>query len=230
MNNNNNIINIRELNKTFIINNKNKLNIINQINFNIEINKTISITGPSGSGKSTFLNILGLLDLDFEGIYFFKGLDISNISKTKINELRGSSIGFIHQFFHLIPELTAIENVMLPILINNREKNAYDIAKKIMVTFELSDRLNYKPSKLSGGEQQRIAIARSLVHNPDIILADEMTGNLDEKTADSVFSFFMNYIKKNRKSLIYVTHNKRLSNFADKKYYFSNQKLLEDNE
>ncbi len=119
---------------------------------------------------------------------------------------------------------------MLPILINKNDKNAYKIAQKILIEFGLEDRLNFKPLKLSGGEQQRVAIARSLVNNPDIILADEMTGNLDEMTANSIFSFFINYIKQNKKTLVYVTHNKKLSLFADEIYDFNDKKLILKNE
>ena len=147
--------------------------------------------------------------------------------KTQINEMRCKSIGFVHQFFHLIPELTVIENVMLPALINNKsQENAEKNAKDLLDNFGLNDRLNFKPIKLSGGEQQRVAISRSLVNNPDLILADEMTGNLDEYTADEMFNFFLNYIKKNSISLIFVTHNKKFAEMANEKYYFMNKQLI----
>ena len=119
---------------------------------------------------------------------------------------------------------------MLPILINRNNNQAYEISKKILFDFGLEDRINYKPLKLSGGEQQRVAIARSLVNNPDIILADEMTGNLDEDTANNIFSFFINYIEQNKKTLVYVTHNKKLTLFADEIYNFTNKKLHLNNE
>ncbi len=223
--NNNYIIEIYNLNKDYILKNNHKLAIIKNINFSLKNNSIVSIVGPSGSGKTTFLNILGLLDKKYEGTYLFKEKNISSYSKKQINEIRGVSFGFIHQFFHLIPELTALENVMLPILINNNELNAENIAREILIKFGLEDRINYKPLKLSGGEQQRVAISRSLANNPDIILADEMTGNLDENTANIIFDFFIDYVKQNKKTLVYVTHNKKYSLYADEIYKFSQKKL-----
>ncbi len=230
MNKLNYLINISNLSKSYILKNNQSLKIIENLNFKLKPNSKISIIGPSGSGKTTFLNIIGLLDKEFEGTYLFKGKNINTFSEKETNHIRGLSIGFIHQFFHLIPELTAIENIMLPILINKKENNAYKIAKKLMIEFGLEERINYKPLKLSGGEQQRVAIARALVNSPDIILADEMTGNLDENTANNIFSFFINYIKQNKKTLVYVTHNKKFSLIADEIYNFNNKKLSLTNE
>ena len=119
---------------------------------------------------------------------------------------------------------------MLPLLINKNEKKSYEISKKLLLDFGLDDRINYKPLKLSGGEQQRVAIARSLVNDPDLILADEMTGNLDEDTANNIFKFFINYIEQNKKTLVYVTHNKTYSLLADEIYYFKNKKIHLKNE
>ena len=119
---------------------------------------------------------------------------------------------------------------MLPLLINKNEKKSYEISKKLLREFGLDERISYKPIKLSGGEQQRVAIARSLVNNPDLILADEMTGNLDEDTANRIFNFFINYITQNKKTLVYVTHNKKFSLFADEIYIFKNKKIILNNE
>ncbi len=225
MSKNNYIVEISSLNKKYFFNNKQGIEIIKNLNFKIKYNSKISIIGPSGSGKTTLLNIIGLLDKSYEGNYLFKGKNINLYNNNQTNKIRGSSIGFIHQFFHLIPELTVIENVMLPILINNKGNDAQKRSKDILIKFGLEDRTNYKPLKLSGGEQQRVAIARSLVNDPDIILADEMTGNLDEENANKIFNFFINYIKQNKKTLVYVTHNKKLSLFADEIYNFENRKL-----
>ncbi len=227
---NNNLLEISNLGKKYISRNNSDIQIIKNLNFKLKTNSKISIIGPSGSGKTTFLNILGMLDKDFEGKYLFKNKDISKFSEFELTKTRGLSIGFIHQFFYLIPELSVIENVMLPILINKNDYNPFESAKKILDEFGLQDRLNYKPLKLSGGEQQRVAIARSLVNNPDLILADEMTGNLDEKTANNIFTFFMNYLEQNKKTLVYVTHNKKLSLFADEIYNFVDKKLILKNE
>ena len=230
MNKKNLLIEISDLNKKFILENNKNIELIKNLSFKLKKNSKVSITGPSGSGKTTLLNIIGLLDSEFDGLYLFKGKNISSYSTFEKNKLRGLSIGFIHQFFHLIPELSVIENVMLPILINRNDNKAYEISKKILFDFGLEDRIDYKPLKLSGGEQQRVAIARSLVNNPDIILADEMTGNLDEETANNIFSFFINYIEQNKKTLVYVTHNKKLTLFADEIYNFTNKKLHLNNE
>ena len=228
--NNKFILEISNLGKYYTDENNSKIEIIKNLNFQLNTNSKVSIIGPSGSGKTTFLNIIGLLDAEFEGNFYFKSKDISLCTKDETNKIRGLSIGFIHQFFHLIPELTVIENVMLPLLINKNDQKSHEISKKLLVEFGLEERINYKPIKLSGGEQQRVAIARSLVNNPDLILADEMTGNLDEDTANNIFKFFINYIEQKNKTLVYVTHNKTYSLLADEIYQFKNKKLRIINE
>ena len=221
---NNNFIKIRNLSKSYKVN-YNKLTIINELSLDLQKNCIVSIVGPSGSGKSTFLNIIGLLDRDFLGEYELNGKDMKHLSKKQLNYTRGSSIGFVHQFFHLIPELNVIENVMLPYLINSKQSDNFKLAKNLLETFGLNDRMNFKPIKLSGGEQQRVAIARSLINNPDLILADEMTGNLDENTAKEIFNFFLSYVKENKKSLIFVTHNNYFAEQANNIFKFSNTTL-----
>ena len=221
---NNNFIKIRNLSKSYEVN-YNKLTIINELSLDLQKNCIVSIVGPSGSGKTTFLNIIGLLDRDFLGEYELNGKDMKHLSKKQLNYTRGSSIGFVHQFFHLIPELNVIENVMLPYLINSKQSANFKLAKNLLETFGLNDRMNFKPIKLSGGEQQRVAIARSLINNPDLILADEMTGNLDENTAKEIFNFFLSYVKENKKSLIFVTHNNYFSEQANNIFKFSNTTL-----
>ena len=221
---NNNFIKIRNLSKSYEVN-YNKLTIINELSLDLQKNCIVSIVGPSGSGKSTFLNIIGLLDRDFLGQYELNGKDMKQLNKKQLNYTRGSSIGFVHQFFHLIPELNVIENVMLPYLINSKQSDNFKLAKNLLETFGLNDRMNFKPIKLSGGEQQRVAIARSLINNPDLILADEMTGNLDENTAKEIFNFFLSYVKENKKSLIFVTHNNYFAEQANNIFKFSNTTL-----
>ena len=221
---NNNFIKIRNLSKSYEVN-YNKLTIITELSLDLQKNCIVSIVGPSGSGKTTFLNIIGLLDRDFLGEYELNGKDMKHLSKKQLNYTRGSSIGFVHQFFHLIPELNVIENVMLPYLINSKQSANFKLAKNLLETFRLKDRMNFKPIKLSGGEQQRVAIARSLINNPDLILADEMTGNLDENTAKEIFNFFLSYVKENKKSLIFVTHNNYFAEQANNIFKFSNTTL-----
>ena len=221
----NSIIKIRNLHKSYF-QNKNQINIINDLSLDIAKGDIIAICGPSGSGKSTFLNILGLLDSHFKGDYFLLNNNTKNLNYEEKNYVRNQSIGFVHQFFHLIPELSVLENVCLPNLISkNNYKESLNISKDLLVNFGLEDRVNFKPINLSGGEKQRVAIARALINNPDIIFADEMTGNLDQKTSNIVFDFFLEKIKSNNQTLIYVTHNNEYAKKANKIFEFSDQKL-----
>ena len=220
------IISIESLSKEFNINHNN-IPILKKINFRLCEGEIISISGPSGSGKSTFLNILGLLDSNFSGSYNFLNQNIKQFTLNKKNNVRNQSIGFVHQFFHLLPELSVLENVALPNLINHDQvAKSYQQSEELLCSFGLTDRLLSKPANLSGGEQQRVAIARALINKPQLIIADEMTGNLDEKTADSIFSFFLEQIKLNKQSLIYVTHNKKYSKQAFEEYEILQQNLI----
>lgn len=220
-----NIISIYNLSKEYTSNN-NSVVILKDISFKLCQGDIVSIVGPSGSGKSTFLNILGLLDSSFKGQYDFLDKNIKNTSNDQKNIIRNNSIGFVHQFFHLIPELNVLENVALPNLIQNNEVAvSVKKAKSILTNFDLQNKIYSKPHNLSGGEQQRVAIARALINEPSIIIADEMTGNLDEKISDSIFNFFLEQIRINNQSLIYVTHNNHYAKQANMKYQILNQKL-----
>jgi len=166
------------------------------------------------------------LDSSFEGQYDFLDKNIKYTSNYQKNIIRNNSIGFVHQFFHLIPELNVLENVTLPNLIQcNKVADSVKKAKLILTNFDLQDKFHSKPHNLSGGEQQRVAIARALINKPSIIIADEMTGNLDEKISDSIFNFFLEQIRINNQSLIYVTHNNHYAKQANMKYQILNQKL-----
>ena len=220
-----NIISIYNLSKEYTSNN-NSVVILKDISFELCQGDIVSIVGPSGSGKSTFLNILGLLDSSFKGQYDFLDKNIKYTSNDQKNIIRNNSIGFVHQFFHLIPELNVLENVTLPNLIQcNKVADSVKKAKLILTNFDLQDKIHSKPHNLSGGEQQRVAIARALINKPSIIIADEMTGNLDEKISDSIFNFFLEQIRINNQSLIYVTHNNHYAKQANMKYQILNQKL-----
>jgi ABC-type lipoprotein export system ATPase subunit len=220
-----NIISIYNLSKEYTSNN-NSVVILKDISFKLSQGDIVSIVGPSGSGKSTFLNILGLLDSSFKGQYDFLDKNIKYTSNDQKNIIRNNSIGFVHQFFHLIPELNVLENVTLPNLIQcNKVADSVKKAKSILTNFDLQDKIHSKPHNLSGGEQQRVAIARALINKPSIIIADEMTGNLDEKISDSIFNFFLEQIRINNQSLIYVTHNNHYAKQANMKYQILNQKL-----
>lgn len=220
-----NIISIYNLSKEYT-SNTNRVVILKDISFKLCQGDIVSIVGPSGSGKSTFLNILGLLDSSFKGQYDFLDKNIKYTSNDQKNIIRNNSIGFVHQFFHLIPELNVLENVTLPNLIQcNKVADSVKKAKSILTNFDLQDKIHSKPHNLSGGEQQRVAIARALINKPSIIIADEMTGNLDEKISDSIFNFFLEQIRINNQSLIYVTHNNHYAKQANMKYQILNQKL-----
>ena len=222
----NKIINIEHLNKSYSLKNSNLL-ILENINFKLQESSVVSVMGPSGCGKSTFLNIIGLLDSEFEGKYNLLNKNATNLSVYEKNLLRNNSIGFVHQFFHLIPELTVLENIALPKMIQtNNTKESIVSAKYLIEKFGLTERINFKPLNLSGGEQHRVAIARALINNPQIIIADEMTGNLDEETSDTIFDFFLNEIRINKKSLIYVTHNEKYAKKADIRYVISKRNII----
>jgi len=223
----NNLIEISNLKKIFNLSNSKDLLIFENINLNISKNSITSIIGPSGCGKSTLLNILGLLDSNFNGNYIFEGNAVNDMSSNSLSNIWNKKIGFIHQFFHLIPELNVLENVLLPALIyNNKVSMIENDAYTLLKTFEILNKKNMKPNKLSGGEQQRVAIARSLINTPNIILADEMTGNLDEKTADDIINFFVKFIKNHNIALLYVTHNQRYAEIANFKYELKNKNLI----
>ena len=223
----NKLIEISNLKKIYNLSNKDKLLLIDNLNLTISKNSITSIIGPSGCGKSTLLNILGLLDSNFYGNYFFESKSIKEINSKNLSNIRNKKIGFVHQFFYLIPELTVLENVILPALVQSN--NILDInndAYKLLEMFEIIDKKNMKPNKLSGGEQQRVAIARSLINKPNLILADEMTGNLDEKTSDEIINFFLKFVANHNISLIYVTHNKKYAEMAKIKYELRNKNLI----
>ena len=222
----NNLIEINDLKKIFNLSKRDELLLIENLNLNISKNTITSIIGPSGSGKSTLLNIIGLLDSNFHGNYFFEGKSIKEFDSKSLNNIRNKKIGFVHQFFHLIPELSVVENVILPALVQaDKISDINNQAYKLLEIFDIIDKKNMKPNKLSGGEQQRVAIARSLINKPNLILADEMTGNLDEKTSDEIINFFLKFVSNHNISLIYVTHNKKYAEMAKFKYELKNKNL-----
>ena len=223
----NNLIEINNLKKKFHLLNDNQLLIFENLNFSITNNSITSIVGSSGCGKSTLLNILGLLDSNFEGQFLFEGRETKTISNNQLSGIRNKKIGFIHQFFNLIPELNVLENVILPGLISkNKESIVNKEACELLNIFGILDKKDIKPNKLSGGEQQRVASARALINKPDLILADEMTGNLDDNTSDEIINFFLKFIENNNISLLYVTHNQKYAELANNKYEFKNKNLI----
>ncbi len=182
------------------------------ITLNIEEGEFIAIVGPSGSGKSTLMNIIGCLDIISSGKYILDNIEIENYSSNELADIRNKKIGFIFQQFNLLPNLTALENVELPLLYrgysNNKRK---EIAKEVLKEVGLQDRIHHKPSELSGGQQQRVSIARALANNPAIILADEPTGALDSKTGEEVINL-LRKLNENGKTIIIITHDSKIAN------------------
>ena len=223
------IIKLSKISKRFASANK---NIIVLKNVNMQINKgeLVSLSGPSGSGKSTLLHIIALLDQPTSGEVFFKKKNFSKSNDSEKDFVRRKGISIIYQQNNLLSDFTAIENVLIPLLNNGYSwDESTKKAKKTLSLVNLSRRLNHFPSELSGGEQQRVAVARALITEPDLILADEPTGSLDRKTANEIFSLFSKLKSKNR-AILYATHNRELSNRADYKLNILDGNIVRKNE
>ncbi|NBO63173.1 MAG: ABC transporter ATP-binding protein, partial [Proteobacteria bacterium] len=185
------------------------------VNLSLSKNNIVSLIGPSGSGKSTLLHILGLLETVDQGEYFFNDINLIDLKDDQKTIYRRKNISIVYQFNNLISDLKAIDNVILPLLINNLDKNeSFKKAESLLSKLGLKERLNHYPHELSGGEQQRVAIARALINEPELILADEPTGNLDNKTANEVFEILLS-LKSKERLIVFATHNRELSDRAD---------------
>lgn len=211
------MVNVNNISKTFTQNNK--LTVLNNISFEIGTSEIIAIVGASGAGKTTLLNIIGTLEKPDTGSVVINQTDVTKLNDTELSLFRNSNIGFIFQFHHLLPEFTAIENVCLPALIKgDSRKVAEQKAMELLELLDVSNRSNSKPSTLSGGEQQRVAVARALINQPAVVLADEPSGNLDSQHAEQLHQLFFDLRNKLNQTFIIVTHNEALANSADKKY------------
>jgi len=189
-----------------------KFEALSKLDLRIERGEFLAIQGPSGAGKSTAMNIIGSLETPSKGKVFFDGDDVSVFDESKLAQLRGKKIGYIFQNFNLIPSLSSLENVALPFLFQKRSRaEGYKKAKKLLEEVGLKHRINQIVTKLSGGEKQRVAIARALLNNPEVIIADEPTGNLDSKTGKEIFSLLLKLNKKMRKTVIIITHDNNLA-------------------
>ena len=224
----NNFLKLNNLSKKY---EKNKtLRVLNNINFKFEAGKVYSIMGPSGSGKSTLLNLLSLIDIPSSGFIEFNKKKIDINSSIENDQIRSKNIGIVYQDKNLLSDFTALENVVLPnLLISNNKTKSKELAKKLLKKFDLTSRLNHYPSELSGGENQRIAIARALINEPNIILADEPTGSLDFENAKQIFKILFNLKNKNR-IIIFATHNRYFANMADCKIKMIGGKMNITNE
>ncbi|MCD6485281.1 MAG: ABC transporter ATP-binding protein [Candidatus Odinarchaeota archaeon] len=194
-----------------------KVEAVRNVNLKVKKGEIIALVGPSGSGKTTLLNLIGTLDKPTEGTIFIDGIDVTKMPESELTKLRRRKIGFVFQFFNLIPVLTAFENVELPMLIAGVDKREREQrARQLLKLVGLEDRMSHKPDELSGGEQQRVAIARALANNPSLLLADEPTGDLDSKTGQKVIELMFETARKRNATTIMVTHNVEIAKLADK--------------
>lgn len=194
------------------------LEVLKGVDIHIEQSEVISIVGSSGAGKTTLLTILGTLDRPSSGEILFNGINITSLSEKKLAAFRNQHIGFVFQFHHLLPEFTALENICIPAFINKISKKEAELkATELLELLGLKHRANHKPSELSGGEQQRIAVARALINDPKVIFADEPSGNLDSENAQNLHQLFFKLRDELKQTIVVVTHNEILANMADRK-------------
>jgi len=208
----NQMIELKEISKTYKRPTGEPVVALNDVSLHVESGEFVAIVGASGSGKSTLMNILGLLDLPTAGRYSWNGEDVTTLDANRQAEMRNKKIGFIFQSFHLLPRTTALENVELPLLYSDR-KSIKDLSRRALDAVNLTDRIHHRPSELSGGQQQRVAIARALVNEPDLLLADEPTGNLDRSSALEIVSTFRSLNRAGR-TIVLITHDQEIASFA----------------
>ncbi len=220
------LIELNQVDKVYKLD-ENKVNALTDLDLKINKKDFIAIVGPSGSGKSTLLNLIGFLDKPTSGKIYLEGNDTSKFNENELAKIRKEKIGFIFQFYNLYPTLTAKQNIELPMILaekskTEREKNV----SKLLELVGLKERMNHLPSQLSGGESQRVAIARALANNPEIILADEPTGNLDTKTGEEIINLLSDLNKNLGVTLVLITHNLEIAKFADKTIKLKDGKIV----
>ena len=221
------VISLQDVYKTYFLDGVD-IPAINGINVEIEQGDFVAIIGPSGSGKSTAMNLVGCLDTATQGKIFLGEQNINLLEESDLAQIRGKKIGFIFQTFNLIPSLNALENVALPMMFQNFSRSKrLEKAALLLEKVGLSNRINHLPNQLSGGQRQRVAIARALINDPEIILADEPTGNLDSKTGDEVMALLKD-LNTHGKTIILVTHNTELTKLANKIVYLKDGKIVND--
>jgi lipoprotein-releasing system ATP-binding protein len=208
-----------------------ELRVLDGINFEIHAGEMLAIVGASGVGKSTFLHILGGLDRPTAGRVFYGDVDVFSLAATDLARFRNERVGFIFQFHHLLPEFSALENVMMPALIRRVDaKTAAETAANVLAEVGLGSRVHHRPGELSGGEQQRVAVARALVLKPDVVLADEPTGNLDTHTGEAIHDLLLSINKERGVTFVIVTHNDKLAIRADRVLRMTEGKLTQVND
>lgn len=205
-----------------------RIDILTDADLDLSAGETLAVVGASGIGKSTLLHMLGVLDRPEAGRLLFKGRDVYQFDPVSLARFRNRQVGFVFQFHHLLPEFSALENTMMPVLINGvRKEIAREMAETILVRVGLKERLNHRVGKLSGGEQQRVALARALVLKPPVLLADEPTGNLDQKNSRQVHELFLELNEELHMTLVVVTHNMELADRMSRRVTINNGKLVE---
>jgi putative ABC transport system ATP-binding protein len=200
---------------------------LKKVNLNVRSGEFIAILGPSGSGKTTFLNMIGALDRPTSGRVIIDGIEASRVPERLLYQIRREKLGFIFQTYYLVPTLNALQNVLTPVLPVKQANRYRKRAEQLLKVVGLEDRMHHKPGELSGGEQQRVAIARALILNPKVILADEPTGNLDTKTGADILNLLQRLNEKGRKTLIVVTHDRRLADRAKRVLYLIDGRLYD---
>ncbi len=224
------ILHTRNIIKSYQNTKKVRLEVLRSVDIEIDSNKISVIVGASGAGKSTLLHIMGGLDRPDSGEVFFNDQNLFDLSDDKLARFRNKNIGFVFQFHHLLPEFTAIENVSIPRMITGNSLAEASIkAAELLEAVGMKDRMNHKPAELSGGEQQRVAVARALANDPDIILADEPTGNLDSENSEAVHQILIDLRDRMGKTFVIVTHNTGLVNLADKVYEMKDGRIISKN-
>lgn len=209
------IVELSNVRKSYLLGNM-EVPVLSDVNFSINSGEFIAIVGPSGSGKSTLMNLIGCLDRPTEGQVLIRGKDLQSLSDEELARLRGLEIGFVFQSFNLVSRLTALENILLPTFANSRtDTDPPKRAKELLEIMGLQDRIHHRPSELSGGQAQRVSIARALINDPPIILADEPTGNLDSRTGSEILRIFKNLNKEGR-TIVIVTHDLEIAKYADR--------------
>ena len=224
------MLKLDKISKSYSIDKNDKISLLNDISLEISNNKFYGIVGHSGSGKSTLLNIIGLID-DFDsGKYFIDNKEVNYLSEDEKSSIRMKKFGFVFQSFYLNNRLTALENVMIPMYINKGipKSERKKIAMNLLEKFGLGNRINHRPNQLSGGEQQRVAIARALANNPEVILADEPTGNLDKKNEEMIFNYFKKLVTEDKKTVVIVSHNEIINKYADIIYKLEDGKIYKE--
>ena len=220
-----NIIELKEVWKTFQIGDV-EIQALRGLNFHVKNKEFVAVQGPSGAGKSTCFSLIGCLDFPTKGHVYLEGKDITKLSEDNLAKIRGKKIGFVFQSFNLVPTLTALENVMLPALFQETNKDYMkEEAKHLLDIVNLSHRINHKPAQLSGGEKQRVAIARALINNPEVILADEPTGNLDSKTGEIIMKILKDLNEKHNRTIVMVTHEKDIAAHAQRTVFIKDGRV-----